>query len=197
MTGKEGGFLGFIIGSSLGALLGWYFTKSKYEYIEHEEYESKHEVKEAERKDVKSDSNHIEAGKINPTDIRDYTQIISKAGYTDYSTAKNDINETAIKAAAPYVISPDEFGEIESYDKETLIYYEDGVLCNEDDTEMSEEDIDISVGPDFAQHIGEYEPDSVHIRNDSLGMDYEILISAKTYAEVLDSKPTSKELNTE
>lgn len=194
MTGKEGGFLGFIIGSSLGALLGWYFTKSKYEHIEHEEYESKHEAKEAERKDVKSDSNHIEAGKINPTDIHDYTNILSKAGYTDYSTASNNINETEIKASAPYVISPDEFGELDDYDNETLVYYKDGVLCDVNDEEMSEEDIDISVGPDFAHHIGEYEPDAVHIRNDSLKIDYEIIVSAKTFAEVLDAKPISAEV---
>ena len=46
-----------------------------------------------------------------------------------------------------------------------------------------------SVGKESLTHFGEYEDDSVFVRNDNLKADYEILADKRTYAELLKEKP--------
>jgi hypothetical protein len=87
----------------------------------------------------------------------------------------------------PYVISPEDFGEIEDYDQRTLFYYEDGVLTDDEDNPI--EDVDGVVGRGSLTHFGEYEDDSVHVRNERLRIDYEILREPNTYADVVKTKP--------
>ena len=83
----------------------------------------------------------------------------------------------------PYVISPDEFGELDDYDLISLTYYADEVLA--DDIDEIVEDVDDVVGLDSLTHFGEYEPDSVFVRNDRLKADYEILLDERTYPEAI------------
>ena len=49
-----------------------------------------------------------------------------------------------------------------------------------------------TIGKDSLTHFGEYEDDSVFVRNDRLKADYEILMDQRTYAEVLQEKPYLK-----
>ena len=58
---------------------------------------------------------------------------------------------------------------------------------------MRVEDIENVVGLDFADHIGEYEDDAVHIRNERLRCDYEILRDLRKYSDVLEDKPYLRE----
>ena len=58
----------------------------------------------------------------------------------------------------------------------------DGVLAYSDTNERVE-DIGELVCEDFAAHFGEYEEDSVFVRNDNLRMDIEILRDLRTYQE--------------
>lgn len=53
---------------------------------------------------------------------------------------------------APYVISPDEFGGVEEYEKISLSYYADGILADDDDEVM--ENADEIVGLDSLTHFG-------------------------------------------
>ena len=87
----------------------------------------------------------------------------------------------------PYVISPEEFGEYDDYEKITFTYYSDGVLADDCDQMIS--DYDDIVGNDFYEHFGEYEQDSVYVRNDARKTDYEILLSLSSYKELLGDKP--------
>lgn len=82
----------------------------------------------------------------------------------------------------PYVISPDEFGQDESYETISLTYYADGVLADDDDEMV--EDVENLVGFDSLNHFGEYEDDSVFVRNDRLKCDYEILLDHRKYTDV-------------
>ena len=82
----------------------------------------------------------------------------------------------------PYVISPEEFGDnVDDYELISLNYYEDGVLA--DDWDEPIEDIDKVVGKDSLTHFGEYEDDSVYVRNDRLKCEYEILMRVGKFAD--------------
>ena len=97
-------------------------------------------------------------------------------------TVRTDKSEASEK---PYVISPDEFGEFEDYEKISLIYYNDGVLTDENNEIV--DDINEIVGEDSLKHFGEYEEDSVFVRNDKLKCDYEILYDLRKYKNVSDN----------
>ena len=82
----------------------------------------------------------------------------------------------------PYVISPDEFGNEFDYEEVSLTYYADGVLTDDQDNII--EDVEGLVGLDSLNHFGEYEDDSVFVRNDALQTDYEILADLRNYSDV-------------
>ena len=75
----------------------------------------------------------------------------------------------------------EESGELYDYETVTLIFYADHVLAEEDGDLV--ENISELVGDDFDTHFGEYESDSVYIRNDAKKCDYEILKDLQTYEE--------------
>ena len=54
---------------------------------------------------------------------------------------------------------------------------------------MDEDEIEETIGKDSLTHFGEYEDDSVFVRNDRLKVDYEILMDQRGYADVLREKP--------
>ena len=81
----------------------------------------------------------------------------------------------------PYVISPDEFSENEDYETESLTYYSDGILADDRDNII---DIDMVVGRESLNHFGEYEDDSVFVRNEELKTDYEILLDTRRYSDI-------------
>ena len=90
----------------------------------------------------------------------------------------------------PHVISPDEYGDCD-YTTISLTYYSDGVLADDEDEIV--EDIDNTVGADFAEHFGDYEKDSVHIRNDRRKCDYEICKDNRSYSAVTGIDPDDME----
>ena len=83
------------------------------------------------------------------------------------------------------VIAPEDFGlmDEDGFTSEELMYFADGILVNEDDEII--EDADSLVGTEFADHFGEYEDDSVYIRNYANKTDFCILKSLKTYKEAV------------
>ena len=87
----------------------------------------------------------------------------------------------------PYVIPPDEFDELDGYEVISLTYYADGVLT--DDYNEPVEDVENTVGSDSLTHFGEYEDDSVFVRNDNLKVDYEILADMRKYSDVVKIDP--------
>ena len=82
----------------------------------------------------------------------------------------------------PYVISPDDFDEMDDYETETLMYYEDDVLTDDGGNIIT--DVEKLIGKDSLSHFGEYEDDSVFVRNDKLKTDYEILADGRNYYDV-------------
>ena len=136
-----------------------------------------------------------EAAKEKP-ELSEYAAKLQESGYTNYSSissGKPDEPEQQDKEELdkPYVISPDDFGEFDYYNQISLTYYADGVLTEGDDII---EDVDDIVGEDSLTHFGEYEDDAVHVRNDRLKCDYEILWDNRNYSDVVKSKPRPVEL---
>lgn len=87
----------------------------------------------------------------------------------------------------PTVIPPDQFGELADYDTVSLTYYADGVLTDEADEPI--EDVDDIIGIDSLNHFGEFEDDSVFVRNDAMKTDYEILRDSRMYSDVKNKGP--------
>lgn len=191
-------FAMFMAGATVGSAATWLYLKKHYEQIAQEEIDSVKAVF-AERKtdisskndtDEQADKQHkADIAKLKP-DLVDYAAKLQKEGYVNYTEHSNkniDKEKENSMPDEPYVISPDEFGESDNYTQISLTYYADGTLADDEDEIM--EDIEGTVGEDFADHFGDYEDDSVHIRNDRLRCDYEILKDNRTYDEVVGERP--------
>ena len=201
-SAKITAIISFVIGASAGAAGSWYFLKSVYEQRLQEETES---IRASYRVQKTEESVHEDEddGEYEQLDITQCATIIKNEGYkTDYNAvSKNEIIENVKDDSGlttlistndkPYVISPDEYGEISDYATESLTHYSDGVLTDMHDNII--DDVDEIVGSDYAEHFGEYEDDSVHIRNDAKKCDYEILADERCWSDVLETKPYLKE----
>lgn len=176
----------FAVGILLGSAVTWKYFKTKYESIANEEIESvRAYYKNTNTMDGEAEmSEEPEAGLKEKNTAREKERkaerdfakdICEKAGYVIYDDKEGDD-----KMDKPYIIPPEEFGD--DYKIESLNYYTDGVLA--DDSGNIVENVGDVVGEDFAEHFGEYEDDSVFVRNDLLETDYEILMEYRAYVEV-------------
>ena len=199
MSSKGIAFLAFIAGAGVGSVCTWQLLKRKYEQIAQEEIDSVKAVfaekkpetviRKEENENLDKD-NKIKAdqAKLKP-DLINYAAKLAEEGYTNYASAtnKNEKEEKVNMVEKPYIISPEEFGDFDEYTKLSLTYYSDEVLADENDEIV--DDIDETVGADFADHFGEYEDDSVFVRNDRLKCDYEILRDNRSYSDVTGRYP--------
>lgn len=186
-------FAMFMAGITVGAAAAWLYAKKRYEKIAQEEIDS---VKAAYGKGVSLlDNSSMHPSSIVAEELfsPEYTKRFTDAAKTEKEGKKNyakpDKKEKQMRkdiSDTPYVISPDAFGEFDDYVLISLTYYSDGVLTDEDDEPI--DDIEGIVGKDYASHFGEYEEDSVFIRNDRMKCDYEILRDLRKYTDVLVNK---------
>ena len=181
-------FMMFIVGAAIGSIVTWRYVEKKYEKIAKEEINSVKEVF-AKREQESTENNYVIREKPN---IVEYAAKLREQGYTNYSdvepeTNKEEVNEESMDIDIPYVIPPEEFGEFDDYEKIGLTYYADQVLTDNDDELV--EDIEDTVGFDSLNRFGEYEDDSVFVRNDRLKCDYEILLDQRKYSDVINRKP--------
>ena len=199
MSNKALFSLAFIIGAATGSVVTWYLLKDKYEALAQEEIDSVKEVflrREQELKDQsvkKTVAEGIKDTDKEKPDLKEYARRLEKEGYTRYSDFGSDEEEKPVSEAGPYVIPPEQFGDNEEHEQISLTYYADGVLADENDEVI--EDVEDAVGIDSLNHFGEYEDDSVFVRNDARKCDYEILLDQRTYSEVVEDMLTRDELN--
>lgn len=187
--------LAFLAGGLTGAGITCLYLKDKYDKLAQEEIEAVREFYK-EKDGLSADISKHPEDKNDPvvapeTDYSRYNQILGK-----YTTSPVDQDPPQAVAQfeenvgeRPYVISPDEFGEFEDYTRISLTYYADQILADSDDEMV--DDIDATVGIDSLTHFGEYEDDSVFVRNDALKCDYEILLDTRKYSDVIALKPPS------
>jgi len=193
----------FTAGAAIGSAVTWKLVKTKYERIANEEIASvKETFAKREKKTVNendSDTNDIseEPKRVIPDkpDLMEYAAKIREEGYMDYSNQgksekkeekkepyTRDMDDFAYDEE-PYVIAPEHFDEYDDYETESLTYWSDGYLTDEDDNLI--EDIAGMVGEDYAEHFGEFEDDSVFIRNERLKTDFEILAVEGKYMDTV------------
>ena len=182
----------FAAGAAIGVVATKKFFQTKYEQIAKEEIESVKDVYTYKKPDVDEDESSDEdepepsqkelANKaINKPNVMEYADILKKEGYVRYSDVKEEIEEEDEEEVThPYVIPPDSFGE--DYETVSLTYYADGVL--EDDFEGVIRNPEELVGSEYPEHFGEYEDDTVFVRNNEKQIDYEICRDHRPYSEV-------------
>lgn len=179
----------FSIGAAIGALVTWKMTKSKYERMAQEKIAEAQQAIERKKinttkttEDIKAEieervQEHEEA-------VEEYKDLIEEYGYSTFSraTTSDPDNKKLI-----YVIEPWAYGEMDGYDGVELTYWSDGVLT--DDLDEPVEDIEGTIGYDALKHFGEYEDDSVCVRNEIRKVDYQILYDERAYSmAILEAK---------
>lgn len=200
------GVVSLLTGASIGYFVGHKIATKKYKDLADKEVESvkssleayykeklsgstpkETKVKEgAEKKDDKpkkknklmdKDSIDYEALK---QEKKDYVTYV-KAYTNDTAVKEGKPEELAEKIGLPYIISDVEYSEGE-YNTQTLHWYRDGVLC--DDEFNVVKDISGTIGNEALNSFGMYEGDAVYVRNDNHKIDYEILLEDDDYKRV-------------
>jgi hypothetical protein len=176
--------LGFIAGAAVGSIIVWRISKNKYEELmakETEElreyYNNKFNGGTTVEKDSEETVNEDSEEKLT------FEKLVNELGYTNYSNVPDKKDSEVDNTNKPYVIKPEEFGSKEEYERVSLTYYSDGILADELDFVI--EDVEDTVGKDSLSHFGEYEDDSVFVRNDRLECDYEILLDSRKFIDVV------------
>ena len=202
------GIISFAAGAAIGSVATLMLVKSKYEQIAQEEIEEVREVyMNAIRKTEEVDDEHEESAPVNEApkvaELKSYKDVVKGSGYINYGNITEAEVEEMVKEKTkeiveecndilkktedkvnnkPYVIHPDEFGD--EYNVVTLVCYNDKVVTTYDTGEvLTDEEVEKLVGLDSLSRFGEYEEDSVFVRNDSIKVDYEILRDEENYSD--------------
>ena len=185
--------IAFVLGAAAGSLVTWKLIEKKYKQIADEEIASVVEQFKNRDRAASGLTTDRTAG-LNLLDgdvtTAEYKNILDNSGYTtdDVYEPYEDINDDSIvevevgeEKTAPYTISPEEFGEKDGFDTKSWTLYSDYVLTDEIGEIVSDPD---SIIGDALTRFGEYEDDSVYVRNENIDCDYEILKHTKTFSEV-------------
>lgn len=166
----------FAVGTVVGSAVTYTLLKTKFEQM------AQDEIEEVRNLYLKKTEELNESNK----------ETSSKSKVSEYEKALNDLKymndiedekeEESMKEDKPYVISPNEFGELDGYETNSLTYFADGVLT--DDTNTVIDNVDEVVGTDSLTRFGEYEDDSVFVRNDRHECDYEILLDNRRFSDI-------------
>jgi hypothetical protein len=167
----------FSVGAAVGAVAAWKYMKARYERIINDEIDAFIEEYTGKKRQYTGPQDADEAAKtVTDEEVNQYESTIISNSYA----VREDVEEmNAKKEKHPYVIPPEQYGERDGYDVESLNYYADGVLT--DDWDNVIEDVEGVVGKESLEHFGEYEDDSVFVRNERLKTDYEILRDNRTF----------------
>lgn len=175
----------FSFGAATGAAVAWQYTKKKYEQLVQEEIDSVKKVFSERESKVAAVNAKPESATEKPN-ITEYAAGLYNKKYMQRPDGNLDNvereTENHMLNEAPYVISPDEFGEFDDYENISLTYYADQVLTDENNDLI--DDIPATVGFEALNSFGDYEEDSVFARNDGLKCDYEILRDEREFSEV-------------
>lgn len=181
----------FLAGAGIGAGATWYFVKKHYEKIADEEikdvvtrFKAYKETLQEEYASVPDEnSNPSYEGNSRRNNVVQMERPISSDFNEELSNGIIDDPKGENEGVAPYVISEEEFGEIEDYDQKTLFwYYRDNILATDEDLEV--EDKFTTVGNALEEFKKDRYLERVLVRNEQDETDYEILVSEKHFYEV-------------
>ena len=180
----------FVAGACVGSVVTWKLVEKKYQQIAQEEIDS---VKEAlgyfdlgekeDRPEPEDEDNEDDRFDRDPESAKEELAHICKEQGYDYNGISKKEEEEEMAEDKPYVISPEEFDE-NGYKTKTLFYYNDDVVTDDRGKVLSENSIEKLIGKESLTTFGQYESDSVFVRNDDLKTDYEILADERNYHEM-------------
>lgn len=168
----------FLAGAAVGTIVTGRMLKTKYEQIANEEIESVKEVYANKMKKLDEQQEKCTYREPTKEEIDKYREMAS--GYTNYSKREKEVEKEVVKVYTPEVISPDEF-DTNDFKTQTLTLYADGILADEYDNVIK--NVDEVVGEESLNHFGEYEEDTVYVRNEELETDFEILKDDSNYRD--------------
>lgn len=185
----------FAAGAAVGTVVTWKVLEKKYTA----EIESVKEVyrKKNERscEDITDkptfdyDEEEVGVVELNKTiDAQKYRTYSDVTPEQSEQLVANVVEEEDVER--PYVIPPEEYGELHGYDMIDLTFYSDGTLADDMDNPVNIED---TVGQAALGCFGEYEDDAVHVRNDKRKADYEVLLDVRKYSDVVNNGPRNVE----
>ena len=197
MNDKLSSVIIFCGGVFIGGFLTWDFFKTKYEKIADEEIAS---VKETfDHREPRPDKNYKveEALKVNdeyinvsPGVAERIIKIIDSNGYRNYSNTAIETDKKGgtadMELKQPYVITPEQYEDNVDYTKVSLTWYNDEVLEDDWGNVLDPDDV---IGSDALKTFGQYEKDSVFVRDDDEQIDYEVLLDTRSYKETYGHDP--------
>ena len=183
----------FMAGCGLGSVVTWRVIEKRYQQIAQEEIDSvkealgyfkdsETEVEPKSKDEEDEDDENNQFNRDTESAKEELAHICKEQGY-DYNGISKKEGEEEMGENKPYVITPSEFDE-NGYKTKTLFYYNDDVVTDDRGKVLSENSIERLIGKDSLTTFGQYESDSVFVRNDDLKTDYEILADERNYHEM-------------
>lgn len=134
--------------------------------------------------------------KVHEEELEEYREIVKQYNNPEYADAlvrkrelqikeaeKEEENMTEEFAQPYYIIKPEQYGD-NDFEPVTLTWYADGVLADEYDNVIDEDEIEERIGMEALVNIGAYEDGLIHVRNDYLEIDYEIQEDPRNYMDI-------------
>ena len=174
------------IGAGIGSLVTYRLLKDKYEALIDEEIES---VKETFSRRTIPVYDELDNGLTQ----EEYEEGLGHLEYkrparerTAYNHISRPEEADENEILAPYVIHVVEYHESNlHFDKSTIYYYDlDDTLVDENEEPIA--DVDAIIGDGLMRFgDGSDDPDIVYVRNEKLGIDYEVIRVEKSYQETV------------
>lgn len=173
----------FATGVAIGSAVTYILMKRKYEeqldWIEEEPVEEYNEEEPAEE-EIQDDVQ--EEKEDDQKETVQYNKYVKKyAGNSLVDEVEKEVKGSEDDVDRPYLIKPNELGEMDDYEITTLYWYEDEVLSDELGNPI--EDIDETVGLENIKMFGDSSIDYIYVRNDARMTDYEVLRDIGTFWE--------------
>lgn len=193
----------FSVGAAIGAASTYFILKDWFNKQRNEEqardkeyykelYSNKEEtpsekVKEKpEDVEVKIENAVMAEVEVKPGEEPDYNDIINKLNYNQFSTKTPDMSGDPRPAKKPYQISMDDYNDDVSQIKKIISYFEDDGVCMDNDTKEVLDNVAKDIGIDNLELINTEGNDEVYIRNEQLGIDYNVVSEPGSYEDYVN-----------
>jgi hypothetical protein len=193
----------FSVGAAIGAASTYFILKDRFDKQRNEEqardkeyykelYSNKEETQSEKVKEKPEDVEiNIENAVMAEIDVKsgeepDYNDIINKLNYNQFSTKTPDMSGDPRPAKKPYQISMDDYNEDVSQIKKIISYFEDDGVCMDNDTKEVLDNVAKDIGIDNLELINTEGNDEVYIRNEQLGIDYNVVSEPGSYEDYVN-----------
>ena len=120
----------------------------------------------------------------------DYTKFSEKEKIEEKGSSDEDLKEKVVEEKEIRVIDEQYFDGLsdEDYRFVGYSYFNDGVLADENNEKIEEDEIETSVGTEWESYFKDPECDAVYVVNERLHVAYEILRDLRIYKDVAEAR---------